>query len=173
MDNILCELTKKSQTGCQESMLAIIVKFTPLINKYCRKLNYDGAETDLIITLIETIKYIQKNDIISSEKQIVGYIATSIKNKYIQLSKKHGNIIKTELPLDFDKNHTLHVDIYDNILIYELLDNLTVLQREVITKKFIKDMSDVEIAKSLNISRQAVNKIKCRALKKLKDWEYK
>src|SRR3712207_9039776 len=76
-------------------MLHLIEKFRPLINKYARKLNYDGADSDLIISFICIIKAIpiKTNPNLKETKQIVGYISNSIRYKYIELSKKYSNNI--------------------------------------------------------------------------------
>jgi DNA-directed RNA polymerase specialized sigma subunit len=50
-----------------------------------------------------------------------------------------------------------------------LLKDLWELQKKVIKSIFLMDIKEVELAKSLNISRQAVNKTKRSALKKLKN----
>ncbi|OOB76494.1 hypothetical protein AXF41_12020 [Clostridium haemolyticum] len=78
-------------------MLHLIEKFRPLINKYARKLNYDGADSDLIISFICIIKAIpiKTNPNLKETKQIVGYISNSIRYKYIELSKKHSNSISS------------------------------------------------------------------------------
>lgn len=88
------ELTLNSKSGNKDSLLELIERFYPLIKKYSRKLRYDGAETDLIISFIEIIKSIPIINCIMKEEQIIGYISKSIKNKYIQLSKRYGNIFK-------------------------------------------------------------------------------
>ena len=49
-----------------------------------------------------------------------------------------------------------------------LMGLLTETQRNVITKRFICGYSDIEIARDLGISRQAVNKAKRNALKSMK-----
>ncbi|WP_226990181.1 hypothetical protein [Caldanaerobacter subterraneus] len=39
----------------EKILLEIIAKFKPLINKYKKKLEYDGAEEDLLLWLLKTI----------------------------------------------------------------------------------------------------------------------
>ncbi|WP_235603431.1 hypothetical protein [Thermoanaerobacter sp. YS13] len=45
----------KSKEKEQEKLLEVIDKFKPLLNKYKKKLEYDGAEEDLILWLLKTI----------------------------------------------------------------------------------------------------------------------
>ena len=58
--------------------------------------------------------------------------------------------------------------IIHNIIVFQLLNRLPKLQKKIIEDKFIKDLSEEEIAETLNISRQAVNRTKNRALKTLR-----
>lgn len=166
-------LVNEAQQKNKNSLMEILEKFTPLIKKYSRKLNYDGSETDLIITLIETINAIplSRTNIIKEDKYIVGYIATSIKNKYIFLSKKYSKIYEKEIELNLDiANNETSNSMEECILLRMLLDKLPKLQRNIIIQKFIKDFSDSEIANQLNISRQAVNRAKNRGLKNLQKY---
>ncbi|EMT38542.1 hypothetical protein SAMN04244560_01539 [Thermoanaerobacter thermohydrosulfuricus] len=39
----------------EKKLLEIIDKFKPLLNKYKKKLGYDGAEEDLLLWLLKTI----------------------------------------------------------------------------------------------------------------------
>lgn len=169
--NDLYWLVIESQQHNKTSMTKIIERFNPLIKKYSRKLNYDGAETDLIIALIEAILSlpILKNKNFKKNKYIIGYIHSSIKNKYIYLSKKNSKILNTEIELNLDiLNNNNFSSIDEPILIKCLLDNLTELQRTVIIQKIFNNYTDIEIGKKLNISRQAVNRIKNRALNNLR-----
>jgi RNA polymerase sigma factor (sigma-70 family) len=172
--NTLYELIKESSKSNQQATLDIINKFSPLIKKYSRKLNYDGADTDLIIAIIVTINYlskVQNPNIIDKEEHIVGYISKVIKNKYIELSKIQSHIYNTEVELNLDVvEDKLVTNLDDSILLTELLDKLTPLQRKVIEDSILKDKLYKEISEELGISRQAVNKLKNRALKNLKEY---
>lgn len=170
MDN-LYDLVQNSQQGDEESTLEIIKRFYPLIKKYSRKLDYDGADTDLVISLIETIYRmpVSGNSDMKNEGCIIGYINVSIKNKYIYFSKKYHPIkLETEL------TPNILVDSFDEtidsqIFLCKILDNLPHIQKKVLEELFIKNKSVSQIAMQLNISRQAVNKAKNRALKNLRN----
>ena len=56
------------------------------------------------------------------------------------------------------------------MLLYDMFKNLTKKERQVIEYKFLVGKSDSEIGEMLNISRQAINKTKNRALNKLKEF---
>ena len=97
-------LVNNSRKGNKEDTLNFIKKFNPLVIKYSRKLNYDGAETDLIICLLEVLNYmpIYNNPELQNDDRIVGYINTCIKHKYINLSKKNSFITNNEYELNSD-----------------------------------------------------------------------
>lgn len=167
----LYKLVECSMKGDKECMLEIINKFKPLIRKYSRKLNYDGSDSDLIICLLETINSIPVNNLeMQKDERIIGYINASIKHKYIYLSKKYTHIINSETELDTDILGEACEDISENLIfINNLVDKLPKLQQEIIKQIYFKGKSVNDMAKQLNISRQAVNKAKNRALKNLKD----
>ncbi|NFV14395.1 sigma-70 family RNA polymerase sigma factor [Clostridium sporogenes] len=171
----LYKLVRESKYGNKDSMMKIINKFKPLISKYSNKLSYDGADTDLTIALIEIINKlpIHNKDKMGKEQFIVGYIHKSIINKYIYLSKKNNKILKMEIELNLDIKTPNNMDnsIDDNIVAAMLLDEVSQLQKLVLIKRFLENYTEVEIANELKISRQAVNRIKNRALKKLRQYQ--
>ena len=139
----------------KEYVEEIIKMFMPIIQKYSTKLNFDGADTDLIISLIKIIKSLPN---LKEDKIIISYINVSIKHEYIRLSKKYNKIIKTELPLD-EYIYQIPLDDDENLFIlYELLDKLPQPQGQLLKEIFINGSSEISLANKLNISRQAVNK---------------
>ncbi|AJA48421.1 RNA polymerase sigma factor, sigma-70 family protein [Clostridium pasteurianum DSM 525 = ATCC 6013] len=174
MDKLRC-LVGKAKNNNEECMLFIIRKFKPLLKKYSNKLNYDGSDSDLVIALIEIINCIPiyKNSKFNEDKYIVGYINNSIKHKYIQLSKRNENIIKkeTELDLNIISNYEAIQDwnlIDTSIFINNLVDKLSSYHKYIIKKIYIYNISEADLAKELNISRQSVNRAKNRALNNLR-----
>ena len=149
----------------QDKLLYLIKKYEPLLKKYARKLNYDGAETDLTIAFIEIIRKMPK---LGEEKFIISYIQKSIKNKYIKLSIKQQSIIQKEIIYDFNilGKDSIH-DINLSIDIRSALKYLTIQQRKIVLLNILQ-YSDTEIANILNITRQAVNKTKRKAFYTLK-----
>lgn len=172
MDKDLKCLVSKSKNGDKDCLMEIIERFTPLLKKYSKNLSSDEVFSDLEITLIETIKAMPlKKHSSMKEEQIVAYINKAIKSKYIKLSKKNKLIANREIELNLD---IAGIDYMDKIerknIIYSLMDKLTSLQKEIIIQKFIYGYSEVEIAKKLHVSKQAVNKSKKRALETLKGY---
>ena len=151
-------------------MLFLINQFQPLIRKYSRKLNYDGAETDLTINLIEVIKKIpidESKDMIET-KYLIGYISKSLLYKYIRLYKKTSEQYskETELKEDIANNGDLNIDI--KLMLKDAIVKLPESQKNILKKIYIEGWKETDIAKQLNISRQAVNKTKRLGLNNLK-----
>lgn len=171
----LNELIKLSQKGNNGCIIEILERFSPLINKYSRKLNYDCANTDLVICLLKVINQmpITNNATLNEEKYILGYINTSIKNTYITLSKKYSKKKLNEVELDLNKiskikSINFNENIDNKILVSMLLKKLPKYQRMIIKSIFFENISETELAKTLSISRQSVNRTKNRALNNLK-----
>jgi len=174
MSNSLYELLRKCKTRNPECILEIINKFNPLIKKYSYLLNYDDAEQDLIVALIEIVYKLPLNKIPTKcpDKYIVSYIHYALKNKYIYLSKKQSILLKQsdELDLNICESSITSQDLYNYVFVKDLLNQVTELQRTILILKFIKNYSETEISNILDISRQSVNKAKNRALVTLKKY---
>lgn len=159
-----------------DSLLGLLEIFRPLIKKYSRKLNYDGAESDLIIYFIELIIKIPLSSSMNTDKYILSYINISIKNHYIKLSKNHYKELNKEIELniemisdpDISANRSPYTHIENKLLLNMALSILTYNQRKIIIDKFFYEKSDVQISGELNISRQAVNKTKNKALNNMR-----
>jgi len=131
----------------------------------------DGEDTkqDLIIHLIKLVNNMPiDNKNLFEDKNIVGYIAKSIRNEYIKLSKKRNkiNINEMELSLQIEISHE------DSEPEFEILDMFKVLTKKeayIMKLLYVYYLSVNEIADYMKISRQAVNQSKNRALKKIKE----
>ena len=149
----------------ENAVIEIIKRFTPLIKKEARRLDYEGAESDLTIHLIEVLYSLNSEKIDRFfEGQAVNYISMSLKNKSIDIvRKKNKSILEVELFESIYVNEE-----YKQHEIKELLDELSERQRNVIVLKYYYGYSDIEISKCLGISRQAINKIHRVSVKKMK-----
>lgn len=58
----LYNLILQSSEGDDKATIEILKKFHPLLNKYTKKLNYECANTDLVIALLEIINSLSKYD---------------------------------------------------------------------------------------------------------------
>src|SRR3712207_5494569 len=131
----------------QISMLHLIEKFRPLINKYAKKLNYDGADSDLIIAFICIIKAIpiKTNLNLKETQQIVGYIANSIRYKYIELSKKNSkNISCLKINEEIMGIESMK-NIDESLYLKKCLDMLPHLQKHIIDEVFFKEIGRAHV----------------------------
>ncbi|WP_133016976.1 sigma factor-like helix-turn-helix DNA-binding protein [Clostridium cuniculi] len=151
-----------------EAILVILDIFENIINKYSRKLNGADTRQDLYVFLINLINNIDTKLIINYEdKQILLYFSKSLKNEYIRLSKKNAKKSKNEIYM----NNELLYDcnkIESNIEILDSIRILTIYEKEIIRLIFFDGYKVSDIAKKTGKSRQAINQVKNRALKKLK-----
>lgn len=58
MENKLHELIMNAQDNNEGAMIELVERFNPIVKKYSKMLNYDGAYTDLLIRFIIVIKNI-------------------------------------------------------------------------------------------------------------------
>lgn len=163
-----------AQDGDQKSMLALLEKFNPIINKYTRMLNTEDAKEDITLAFIELIMRMQLSTIKRhDEGTMVKYIQTSMYHTYIKLSKKVYQRYR-EIPMsavsDCCKSiYGTSLAIYDDYKNTDIQRVLTRKECEVITLYF-NGVKIADIAKRMGICRQTTNETKLRALRKLRDF---
>lgn len=169
MSNEILKKVMNYRKGDNESLLKIIEIFNPLLIKYSKLIDGEDTKQDLImhlISVINKIKFDNKN--LCEDKMIVGYVAKSIRNEYIRLSRKRNKILLNELELNLDIE--IEYDGFDSE--FEMLDTFKVLsEKEAYIMKliYVYYLSVSEVSDYMKISRQAVNQAKNRALNKIKN----
>lgn len=171
----LRNLVNRAHDRDDEAILNIIEIFKPYYKKLLQKSGYCAEESDFIVHIIHIINQLNSKKLqnFESNGQIFNYLKNGITNKYIQLLKQYftvrtneilfGEDVFIQLPNQEDK-------LYEDIYLEEILNHLTRLQKKIIIEKIMYGKADIEIADELHISRQSVNRIKNRALNKLKDF---
>jgi len=106
------------------------------------------------------------------------YISTIIHNSVVELDIQRRKKEQFLAPYDervqlkYNYSASFYIDklssIYTDKKINDVLKALTEKEKKVISLLFFKDLKEVEVAKLLNISQQAVSKTKQRALQKIK-----
>lgn len=172
MEKSFFEIVKNANNGDEKSIMEVLERFDKTIKKFSRELEYEMAETDLIIALIEGIQKLEFDNFkVENDGIIVNYIYCILKNKKIDLLRKYIKQKNREIQVDFNILEIPDEFIYENnLMIEELFKMLTENQKDIIVSKFFLGYSDQEIAKEFNISRQAVNKTKNKALEKMKNY---
>ncbi|SFC39889.1 RNA polymerase sigma factor [Clostridium uliginosum] len=151
----------------------ILSYFNSKINYLSYMLKYPEASTDLIIYLYELVLKLDLKKF-NSDEEILKYIKKCLKNKSTNLYYKinsYRNLItynSDEELLNILNENNSNND-YSDIIFIDLISSLSFRQKEIIFYKFYIQLSDIEIATRLKISRQAVNKSIRIALKNLKN----
>lgn len=144
--------------------------FEGLLRFYEKKLAYDDAGQELTLFFIELIYGLNTDKFKPDESDTLKrYIAVSIKNKYIALSKNNQRYVRFSNEL-YDNTGYYSIDPEIGISLSEGLRLLTERQRLAVAYRYIYGFSDVEIASMLEISRQAVNRLEARGLAVLKEY---
>ncbi len=138
----------------------------PLICKYMRVLYKDENEdvrSELVLALWEAITKIKY---VENEGQCVTYLTNALRNKFYELyrnsRKEHDNYFSSEMTmLDtemFEENE------YDDLIVKSDLDKYleeyTGMRHEIYKSILFENLSDHEIAKKYDVTRQYVNRLK-------------
>lgn len=170
MKNSLLVKIINAQKNHEEDLLSLVNDFIPLIKKYATKMNSEDAFADLQLEFIEIILGINTEKFSNyAEPQILSYIKISVHNAYIKLSKRKCDYENNTFPVE-DVRDELEKSLYDeyeNIFLQDIKKYLTENEFDVIYKHFFCGFTVNDIALHKGISRQAVNQVKTRAIKKL------
>ena len=173
---MIWDIILRSKSGDDNATLELIEKFKPLLRKYAYHLGYDDAYNDLLIDFIELIHNIRLAQLRDrSEGNMAAYICMSVRSSYIRRSKenKKSNNLVLYSQLSDEELYCIEADsaVSDIYFEYELFDiekALTQPESSVVRMLYSSGYNVSEIARILGITRQAVNQMKKRALKKLK-----
>lgn len=170
------ELLFKSQHGDKNAILFLINKFNPLLKKYAYKLKYDDAYNDLLVDFINVIKSINIGNMRNrNEGTYVSYLHESIYRCYTKklsyLYEQFQMVSYSSLSKEEQYIIDAKASTNDRYIYYNISDIKKILSEEefsIIYSIYMEGMSVSEIARQKNISRQAINQKKIKALKKLK-----
>lgn len=173
---MICDLLFKAKENDDDAMLELIRIFQPLLRMYAYKLRYDDAYNDLVLFFIDLVKTSELCRLRNwTDPAAVSYINTSVTNFYIRKSQRIAREGK-EVPFsELSQEQRYYVekmmsewdktDIWSEFGMEELLN---ANELKVIYFIYIEGYTASEISRIWNKSRQAVNQLKRRALKKLK-----
>lgn len=180
---MLLEIIERAKNNDNDAMLEVIGRFDRTIRKYARLLKYEDAYEDIVVEFIAFIHKFQIDKITQrNDGAIVNYICTVLRNKYIELSKRHSAINSHEISISDLSDEQKY--IVENTMVEpsnDLLDLMTYLsgsmlttyQQRIILLHFYHGLSIAEIAQRESVSRQNINKAKKAALDKLRKSEVK
>lgn len=161
-------LIKEYRHGNKEAVLPLLKQFEGLIYHYKAKSGIEDICEELTAFLLELFQKINLNLFKDPEGDGINrYIAVSVGHKFVALSKEYDKNRTFQAVAESDLGYT--PDLCQEEILRETLSSLTPRQRDVILYKYIYLYSDIEIAETLHISRQAVNQIKNRSINILKE----
>lgn len=163
----LTMLIHRIQGTNKEAFIVVMNLMEPLVKKYSYLLYKDEKEdtrSELHLALWEAVN---KISILENDGQVVNYLSTALKNRYLELyrasKKHHDNEVSLEDDNYLNALSFLHSE-YNNLEIVEdinrFLEHVDELKKEIFTLIIINNYSDIEISKTLNLSRQYVNRMR-------------
>lgn len=165
----LINLVTDAKDGDVNSLYILLIKFNPLLIKYSRCLKYEDAKSDLTLCFIEIINKMSLKEEFLNDKFLLGYIKKAIINSYLNI-KKYNDVINFKEQVYEINDYDNKIDFQSDLEFHDLLKCLSKKEKIVITLKYLNCLSDVQIAKKLNLSRQYVNKLNRQALTKIRNY---
>lgn len=162
-----------AQQNNQEALQDIIIQFNPLLQKYASQLDYEDGRNDLVVFMINFIKHINLHRF-EADAQLTAYLEVSVRHEFYRLAKKHQKLIQSEQLTEnkdiekLQQSFTIDTEC-DFVIDVCRSDRFTQKERNVLYLHYVLDYSIAEIATAYRISRQAVNQLKNRAIKKMQN----
>lgn len=158
--------------GIKSNQAEVYAIFEKLIKVYSKKLQYEDAEGDLNLFFFEILNKLDTNRFkYDDSNYLCRYIKTSLRHKYISLSKEYTK--EQRLMEDFEdyklNNQENSTDFRKKVEFKEILNGLSEKQKQVLYYRYFYLFSDDEISKIFCISRQAVCQFRKRGIKILKE----
>lgn len=172
----IAELVQLAHQSSEEAMLELIHRFQPLLKKYASLLQIEDAYEELQYAFIVLIKKTDWNKLFNSnDGAYVNYFNKSIYRQYLALQKKTSVYEKNFS--SYSENGEVYInslisveDQYNTLIIQELKSILTYKEFQVIYWTCLKGFSAALVAKRYGQSRQNINQIRKRAIKKLQQY---
>ena len=157
-------IKSKDDSTCMEKVVEI---FSPLLKSYGRragwKIESEDMESLLTIRLIEIVRTMKVYDI---NGQNVNYIKNGIKYHYVNIVSRINKIQGEDFCDLCDYDNVGEEDETDTVFDHPI-EGLDEKKKEILILKFKGMYTDQEIAETLHITRQAVNKQLRKAYKQL------
>lgn len=169
MDISIFDLAVRAKNGESTAFESLMEYFGPMIKNYSKLLKGADMEQELLIYLWELLHRLplQSNDL-RNNKIIFSYIAKSLKHHYIRISRNYAKITKAEMVLksEFALADPRNFETKTHLL--DMSKELSPNELNILVWIYAQGYSVKEVATVLRVTRQSVNQLKCRALKKLK-----
>lgn len=184
-DEFMKELLKKAKEGDRASIEALLNKFEPLIKKSSRKYYINGYEQRDVkqLAYMAALKAIKKFDTEKSNYFPL-YVKRTIQNsiyKELLKSKEKFNVNKTNKELkpitEIENIEDKSINIDEEIIrkerrdtLINLINKMTVKEKELITKVFIEEKTLKKYAEEKNMKYHRVFYLKKKILQKIESF---
>ena len=165
------------QGGDSNATLELVEKFKPIIKRYAFFLHREDGFEDLQCFLLSMLKTWDMSRLSSTDDAtIIRYIANSVKNEYMALSKQKGKERGTSYLEDATvpqvieyEQRTSTWDQYNQLTLQDLHKVLNQYEFAILYALYFEQRSVAEVAQQKHKTRQAINQTKIKALQKLKE----
>lgn len=165
------------QGGDTNAALELVEKFKPLIKRYAFFLHREDGFEDLQCFLLSMLKTWDMSRLSSTDDAtIIRYIANSVKNEYIALSKNRAKERGTSYLEDATVQQVIEYeqktstwDQYSQLTLQDLHKVLNEYEFAILYALYFEQQSVAEVAQQKHKTRQAINQTKIKALQKLKE----
>ena len=165
------------QGGDSNAALKLVEKFRPLIKRYAFFLHREDGFEDLQCFLLSMLKTWDMSRLSSTDDAtIIRYIANSVKNEYIALSKNRAKERGTSYLEDATVQQVIEYeqktstwDQYSQLTLQDLHKVLNEYEFAILYALYFEQRSVAEVAQQKHKTRQAINQTKIKALQKSKE----
>lgn len=176
---MICRLLVKAQQGDEKAMLELINRFQPLLKKYAKKLGYDDAYEDCLLFFIELVKTMDLKRVNTlNDQAVVSYIKVSVTHFYGKMIRRilqEGREIAfselTEEQRYYIEAKSAKQDEQNFFMELGLDRLLNPYEKTILYLVYAKGYTTAEIARKYHKSRQSVNQLKMRILKKIREMQ--
>ena len=170
----------RAQSGSQEDMLFIIQKFEPQLKHYSRRLHSEDAQSELTLRFIETIHAMNLDSLRSQGdgtdmRRLFSPVCTKCLHLIasIQEDGRAAGILEelTEAQLLGLVAPIREREVLDFSELLDTCPELTKKERKVLTLIYLHGYTSVDIARIVHTTKQNINQVKMRALKKLRRYQ--
>lgn len=174
--NISELITNYKNKEDSKSILKIIECMYPAINRYSRQAyweNYEDMQQELILAVMEAV---EKIETFEKEGAAVNFLVNAIRNRFYELYRIYKNHLNElySCPDDIENLCSHDFEQYKDIEFKADLEKMiqyhSPTQQKVAYYILGENITDTEIAKHLQVSRQYVNRCKKRIFSALKTY---
>lgn len=153
----------------------LINKFEPLIKKYSKLLFKDDEEDTRAEFLLALWEAVKEMEYYRSDAKIVKYLSDALKWRFYELyrkSRKQHDKENDEM-LEEDNKRLIYIEEeYHNVAfqkdIMDFINTYSGTKKKIFVLIMKENMSDAEIASTLNLSRQYIHRLRRRLYEELK-----